>query len=280
MARSIETIQSEIITAVRAEPELAQANSTSRRAIWRLWTHVVASAIAFLEQLLDVFRQDMEGIASGAVPGTPAWVQAQVLKFQYDASNPQEVNIINLIPQYPIINTALRIVTRCSVRTDLSNTVNVKVAKSDPPTALSSLEKTALQGYVDTIGFAGINYSVISLDADKLYIAATIYYEGQFSAVIAGSVKESINTYLASLPFDGILKISELEYAIKTTDGVNDVVLTAVRARRDADAFADGTDLVISQQTIARLWNTVAGYVVTETETGQTINDSLTFIAE
>ena len=56
MSRTVEQIQQSIITDFQAQPELAQANSTSTRAIWRLFTFVQASAILLLEQIIDIFK--------------------------------------------------------------------------------------------------------------------------------------------------------------------------------------------------------------------------------
>lgn len=280
MARSVDVIQQGIITQVQATPELAAANSTSKRAIWRLWTFVVAVAINILEQLMDVFKSDMEVLAAQAVPGTASWIQAQVFKFQYSATNPQVVQLINLIPVYPVMDSTLYLVTRCSVKTDISGAVNVKVAKGATPQALAAGEVSALQSYINTIGYAGIVYNVISANPDQLYIKAAIYYKGQYNSVIAANVKAAITNYLAALPFDGSVKVSDLEGAIKAVAGVNDVVFDRVSCRADATAWGGGTDLVLNQQTALRLWNTVAGYMIPEATSGNTLDQTLNFIAE
>ena len=88
MARTIDDIQQQIITNVQATPELAGATSTSKRAIWRLWTYVVAVAINLFEQLQDVFLAQSESIVALSAPQTPQWVQDRAFKFQYDAANP------------------------------------------------------------------------------------------------------------------------------------------------------------------------------------------------
>lgn len=280
MARSVDEIQAGIIANVQGQPELAGASSTSKRAIWRLWTYVVAVAINLLEQLMDIFIVNAERIVSLAAPQTPQWVQDKVLKFQYSATNPQVVQLIDFIPQYPVVDEALRIVTRCSVRTTLANQVGIKVAKSEPPAPLSVGEVAALQDYIDTIGVAGVQYNVTSGNSDKLYVFAVVYYQGQFSSVIKANVVASIETYLANIPFDGTLLLSDLEIAIKGVDGVNDVVFSEVSARADTTPWGSGTPLVTGLAVVSRLWTTKSGYIVGETTPGNTLNDSLTFIAE
>ena len=60
MARTLSEIQNAIIADFQAQPELAGANSNSNRAIWRLFTYVQASSILLLEQLMDIFKSDIE----------------------------------------------------------------------------------------------------------------------------------------------------------------------------------------------------------------------------
>lgn len=281
MAREISIIETQITDQVAADPVLSvNLTSSSKRAIWRLWAFVVATAIAILEQLMDQNKIDVETIVSQAAPGTPQWLQAQVFKFQYSSTSPQVIQLINLAPQYPLVDPSLRIVTRCSVTTDLANVVTIKTAKNEPPEALASLELDALTSYIGQIGVAGIQYNVVSLAADRLYVAAQVYYTGLFSSVIKSNVILAIDNYLAGIPFNGQIKVSELEEAILDVDGVNDVILQNVVARADSTAFGSGTALVVGNTLSSRLWPTLAGYAISEDTAGQTLADSLTFISQ
>jgi hypothetical protein len=284
MARPILQTQQQILDNIASDPTLGTVlTSTSKRAIYRLLAFIVATAINLLEQLMDVFSANVESIAATASPATPAWIQAQVFKFQYSSTIPQTVQLINFAPSYPVIDTSLQIITRCSVTTTVASQVQIKVAKETTPVALEAAELTALQAYINPpfgIGIAGITYNIISENSDKLYIKANIYYSGNYASVINGNVITAINNYLAALPFNGKVKLSDLEIAIRAVTGVNDVLLINVSARPDATAFGSGTYLIQNQQTISRVWNTVSGYIVPETTTGQTLTDSLNFIAE
>lgn len=280
MARSIDTIQQQIIDYKEASTELTGLSTDSRRGIWRAWTRVVATVIGLFEQLLDVFKADVENKIAQAAPCTAAWLQAKVFEFQYDALNPQVIDLVDLVPTYPTVNENLRIVTRCSVKSNLSNVVTIKTAKSDPPQALAVAEVSALQDYVDTIGMAGIVYQVSSGNPDRLYIKANIYHKGQYAAVIQANVIAAIEAYLAALPFDGQLLISDLESAILAVEGVNDVVLENVKARANTVALGSATGLVLNNQLIYRAWNTVAGYIVQEDTASNTFTDTITFIPE
>jgi hypothetical protein len=281
MARQISVIETQITDAVAADPVLSvQLTSTSKRAIWRLWAFIVAAAIGILEQLMDQNKVEVEALVAQAAPGTPQWLQAQVFKFQYSSTTPQVIQLINLAPVYPIVDPSLRIVTRCSVTTDLANVVTIKTAKGDPPTALASLELDALTSYINQVGIAGIQHNVLSLLADRLYVAAQVFYTGLFSSVIKSNVILAIDNYLAGIPFNGQIKVSELEQAILGVDGVTDVILQNVTARAQSTAFGSGTALVSGNAVASRLWPTVAGYAISEDTAGQTLADTLTFVSQ
>ena len=274
--RTIEQIQANIIADVQAQPELsATLTNNSRRAIWRLFTFVQASAILLLEQIIDVFRAENETVISQAIPATASWIGKKVFDFQYSATNPQIVQLVNFAPVYPVIDESLRIITRCSVQTTISNQVIIKTAKSDPPVALSSTELDSLQSYINIIGIAGVNYACFSSEADRVYIDAAIYYNGQYSTVIQGTVTNAVNMFLASLPFNGQLKMSDLEFAIRNVTGVNDVLINNIKIRANSTAFSSGTFLIQNKTTISRLFQTISGYVVIE----DTVSNNLDFIA-
>lgn len=293
MARTVAQIQQTILDAITANPDLTYVDennithpltdNTSARAIFRAFTFIYATAAAFLEQLMDLYVLTIEGIVARSPGASILWVQDKMFKFQYDATNPQIVQLINTIPQYPTVDATKRIITACSVTSNVANTVNIKVAKSNPYTALSGPELSAAQSYIDTIGVAGIDYNVISLAADKLYIQADVYYQGQYSAVIQTNVIAAINTYLQQLSlvnFNGDLKMSDLTDIIRDVVGVNDIVAKNIRGRADATPFANSAYFIQNNAVVNRLFSPAAGYIVEETTVGQTFADSLNFIPQ
>jgi hypothetical protein len=158
--------------------------------------------------------------------------------------------------------------------------VLVKVAKSEPPVKLSGAELTSLNGFLNDINFAGVNYIASSLDADKLYLKANIFYDGQYSTTISDAVIDAIDTYLANLPFDGTVKLTSIVDAIQSVTGVTDVILEDVAIRTDLTPFVDKTYLVQTNTTLIPSYQLVAGYVVAETTGGSEFTDTLTFTAQ
>ncbi len=286
-ARSVDQINAQITDALVANfatiGVTIDTTQWSKRNMLRLIAYSIATCAAFIEQLMDVLKASIETTASKAAGASALWVQDKMFKFQYDTVTPQIIQLINTLPVYPVIDTTKYIITACSVKSNVSNQVVIKVATGNPFVALTALQLSSAQGYINTIGTAGIIYNVVSLNSDKIYIDADIYYQGQYAAVISANVIAALNTFLQNLSisnFDGSLKMSDLEATIRGVQGVNDVVLDNVRGRADTDLFAAGIDLVLNGTTVQRKWNTIAGYVSAETTAGKTFTDSLNFIAE
>lgn len=295
MARTIATIEAQILAEKNAQAALNGLNSPSQTAIYVSWIFIQAVTINLFEQILDIYKSFVEDVASKSFTGSPKWIQDKVLKFQYDATNPQVTQLIDFVPSYPIINPNLRIITRCSVKTNALNQVLVKVAKQEPPVALNNTELASLTGYLSQggngtlsgygtgIGFAGISTTVQSFDSDKIFLNAEIFYDGQYATVIQTLVINAINTYLATLPFDGSVKIISLIDAIQGAGGgnvVTDIVITDLAMRADATPFASKTYLILNKTEIISVYPTYAGYIIGETTSGQTFTDTLIFTAQ
>jgi len=278
-ARTINQIQTQILTEKDNQTALSGLTSRSQTSIYRLWSYITAVAIFIQEGLWDVFKSDLETTIANAPVGTDNWVQAQCLKFQYSVTTPQVITMPNFVPTYATVSPDLQIITRASVKTLVNKVVSVKVAKSDPPEALTSPELTAFQAYLNTISFAGVQYNAVSRIADKLLVGATIYYNGQYSASIQSDIELAVNNYLAQVPFDTYVKNSKLEDALQSVVGVEDVVLNDVAIRPDSVTFSSTTYLIQNNTEIYRQYGLYAGYAISETTAGHTLADTITYVA-
>lgn len=273
MARSIALIKQQLLDQKNAQAALSGLTSTSQTAIWNLWLFIQAFAINIFEQLLDSYKTEIETVANSAIPNTDAWVQAQAFKFQYG----DNIQLVNLVPTYTTIDTAKQIVTRCSVKTDNNKICQIKVAKDTGK--LTTPELNALTTYYGYIGNAGISYNIISDDADRIEIAADVYYDGQYTATIQSNVEAALNTYLANISFDGIIYVSKIEDTIQGVQGVKDIKLTIINARRDSVAYGNGSVVYnLSTGTNARLYQTYAGYIEEENTSGHLFADTINYI--
>jgi hypothetical protein len=255
----------------------------SKRNIMRLMCYSFSVAAAFIEQLMDIMKGDIEIIAAQTPAMSALHIQKKMFEFQYSASNPQFLTVTGAVPSYAIIDPILRIITACSVTSTIPNEVLVKVAKSDPFTALDpSTELASAQSYLNQIGTAGIQYTVKSTDPDLLYIQADIYYNGQYTSMLA-TVVATLKDFLKNLSvtnFNGALKVSDVERLIRDIPGVNDVVIMNMKARNYDLPFASAISLVTDGDVVARQWMPVAGYLVEETTSGQDFATNITLHAE
>lgn len=280
MARSIEVIKQQLVDFKETLTSLGELTSNSQVSIWGNLLHTTAVQISILEQLIDAYIADLEAtIAAQAIGSTP-WIRAKILEFQY--GDFVELDTTTFEIAYPEIDEAAKIITRCSVSESGNLIIQAKVAKSDPPVALSAGEQTALEDYLSIIKPAGIQINVISLTSDKLYVVGTIYYSGQYSSVIQTNVEAAITTYMENLSsaenFDGTVRLTEINDAIQAVEGVEDVNITEVGARADTVAFASRTVVYkLSTGVNVREYQTVSGYIVEETTAGSTFADTITY---
>lgn len=291
MARSIEAInnqlKSDLVLNFATVGISIDVTTWSKRNFFRLICYTVAVSIGMLEQLMDLYQQILETIVARAPAASPLWVQKKMFEFQYSATDPQVIALIDVVPTYPVVDPSLRIITACTVISPQASIANIKVAKGSPLEPLTTLERDSAQGYINTIGVMGIEYIVVSLPSDKLYIEADIYYAGQYAAVIQQQVIDSIDTFLETLSINsfvnninGSLKMTDLEGFIRNIEGVNDVLLKNVRGREDSASFSAGIDLILNNATVQRQWDTIAGYIGQEDTPTKTFADTLNFIAQ
>jgi hypothetical protein len=292
MARKLADIIQGLDDAQAAQTDLSSLNSPSNTAIYTLWKYIVAVNMYLQETLWDIFKTDLEKQIDSAPVGSNQWLQKKAFEFQYSSTNPQVTTLVDYVPTYPNVDESLRIITRCSIKTTALNTVEIKVAKSEPPVALSNPELAAFDSYVTStgdstiagagvgIGAAGIYYSINSFTSDKLWIDADITYLGQYSSVIKENVEAAINNYLANIPFDGNFKVLSLVDAIQQVEGVTDILINNLALRADATAFASRTYLIQNNAYIYTTYPLYAGYAVEETTSSQTFTDTITYIAQ
>lgn len=280
MARTIAEIQAQMDTEQSLQTGLSGLNSPSQVAIYTLWKYIMSAAIFAHEALWDLFKAELEATSNATPTGTELWVKTEIDKFQYSSTTPQIVTLVNFVPAYSIINTELQIITRASVATLPSRLVSVKVAKSDPPVALAVAELNSLVSYLGDIGYAGVEFLVVSKTSDKLFLEAEIFYDGQYASTISATVIAALDAYLAAIPFDGNVRIQDVTDAVQAVTGVKDIIITGLAMRADATALGSATYLVAAKATVFNKYPTDAGYIVQETTASNTFTDKLTFTPE
>lgn len=270
MARSISAIQAAIAADRATRPELAGLTSGSATAVYRLLEYVVAVAQWAHETLWDKFRAEVDATIARAPAGTAPWYADRALEFQLD-------DLLVVLPTtgkpgYAAGSTGAKIVTRASaIENPQTRELFLKVAKADGAGGLAALdpatELVQVRGYFDRIRFVGTALRVVSRDADRLRIHASVYYDPLRNlAALKTAVATAVAAYLAALEFDGRVYVAKLEDALQAVTGVKDVQIASVLVN------ASGTDTLVN-----RVYETAAGYVVLETAAGYTLADTLIF---
>jgi hypothetical protein len=293
MARTVNEIKKTILDAFAANPYLVYVDNqgitrnitdnTSMYALFDAFAFCIAMAIGIVEQLMDKYVEVIEAIVGRSAAASATWLQARMFQFQYSATNPQIVSLISGIPQYPAVDETLQIIDACAISVDVRNNVNIKCATGSPLAALDAQQIAAAQSYVNLIGVDGINYVIISQAPDRIYIDATIYYNGMYSSTMLQTVIDTVTAYFQQLSvdrFDGTLLMSDIERLIRSITGVNDVVLNNIKARKFDVVYASATPLIANTATLQRSYNSVAGYMIPEDTATHTLTESLTLIAQ
>lgn len=284
MARSIQQIKQSIIEE-KNKTTLSvikfKEEGGSQAGIFNLIADIFAILTNVTEQLWDIMQTSInDTIVKGGV-GTGRWWRERILEYQ----NGDVLKYANGRYYYDVINTEKQLVKFCSVTETANKTITIKVAKGDIPTKLTTPELTGgLKDYVDFIRFAGTQINLVSLDADKFYVSANIYYLGQYYSTIELSVKSALTNYLNSISagenFNGAVVVTDVQKAIQNVEGVSYVKINEIRVRQDTTTFTNGYVLYnLSTGVDNVIVNTYAGYIVEETTSGETFTDSLTFIA-
>lgn len=251
--------------------------------VFNLTIDIVAIAIYTFEVILDQLKADIAEIAATTAAGNNKWIQQRMFEFQYG----DVVTLTDGVPSYAVVDEDARIITQCAVKDIGNGIVAIKVAKGDeaPYEPLSAPELTALKNYyygtatTEGVGFSGVKAQFITLDPDRLYVEANVYFYGQYvSATVKTAVIAAIDAFLESFAdeaFGGRIYMIRLVDAIQQVDGVSRVELVSIKGRPESTVFASATTVPVQGY-----YDTLAGHVISEDETGNTLTDKLTMIEE
>jgi len=273
MARTAQEIDTELLAAQLSYPELAALTSPSATALHRLWRFVVGTCILVQETLWDRHKADVDAIVARAPVGTPGWYADRAKEFQKDDGSlaVQPSGAIG----YATNDPAARIITQATAKeNDQTGKLIIKVAKAGPtPGTLAPLdlstEKVQVEGYFDRLRFAGTRLEVVTLEADRLQVTGTVYYDPLLNvATVKAAVVSAAQAYLAALDFDGLVYVSRFTDYLQAVPGVRDVAPLQLAVRLGGAAPVP----------FARTYETAAGYIVLDDEPGVGILDTLQFV--
>lgn len=254
MARSTEQIYNSMLSHKDMIPELAGMYTQSRTGFYAKLLWLVAYAHNLLEQLFDLFMIEVDTKLAQKEPGTPSWY-VQILKEVYQDGDDLIVKGGKIT--YATIDPTKRIITRGSYK-ETGGKLKLRVATGDINNgkALTAEQKTRVKNFLERFQYAGTDIELISLNADKLRITGTIYYDGILDpAVVKTKVVEALRLYCLNLTEDGVVRRIKVVDAIQNVAGVVDANVTI-----SAIAGATVTEVSLSHET-------AAGYIVEDDAT-------------
>jgi hypothetical protein len=271
MARTKEEIYNSMLAAKTADTTLnAVLTSLSNTAIYRLMLWVIAETHYYFETLFDAFKVEVEDLALAAQVGNARWYRTIVLNFQYG----DNLVLIGDKYQYATIDATKKIVARCAIEEMPNSAIRIKVAKLDGNNlvALTNSEQNALISYVKKVRFAGTRFQIFSNNGDQLKIGFDIYFDPIITqSTVKTNVENTIKNYVSNLPFNGELVVTKLIDEIQKIDGVNDVIFTEGAYRfSSSDPYTP-----ITRNAIA-----TGGFFTISATTGETLNDTINYIAQ
>jgi hypothetical protein len=267
MARTTAYWKQQILNQLEA-PEVG-CDSPSQVSKYNLLAYIVGASIAVFDQLLDLFRVEIDSKIDSINPATRPWYGRKALEFQngdvvliqLDSSQSNYLSAY-----YPIIDASKNIVTRVGISATADKNVLVRVAKgTDTLGPLSAPELANLQAYFDEIAPADAVVVAESIDPDLVAITGTFYYNGQYTSTMLEDIKTGVKSYLATLSsgsnFTGVFKVIDLEIYLRQITGMQDLKISDIECRQNVVVFGSGIPMVTTYTLIQTAYNSKAGYM-------------------
>lgn len=241
MARTITEIQQSIIDGVQADATLSPiATSTSKTAVWRLMTYIVAVCAWTQEQLRDIFTADIDEQIAAKKPHSLRWYAEVAKAFQYGYDLVDESDYYDNTGIDDQVITASKIVSYAAV-VEQARGVRIKVAKTIDTDlgALAAGELSSFADYMGKIKDAGVKLQITSGPADNLRLVLRIRYNplvinaagARIDGTTTTPVPDAIKNHLKNLPFNGVFSVQKLVDAIQAVEGVNDLNVDQVQTK-------------------------------------------------
>lgn len=230
MARSIQDIQTEILQAKENEPALAELNSTSKVAVWRLWVYITAFVVHTLERIFDQHRKEVAEALSELKPHTARWYRNKALAFQYGFDLLEDSDKFNNEGKTEDEISNSKIIKYAAVteaQTESRLIVKIATEQGGELQPISQGQKASFDAYLNEIKDAGVRITTINYLPDILKFQMKIYrdplvLDQNGMSILTGEkpVEKAIKDYLKKLPFDGELVLAHLVDELQKVEGV------------------------------------------------------------
>lgn len=273
MARTITEIQQTMIDGIASDATLSgRFTSTSKTAIWRLLTYIVAVCAWSLEKLFDIFKTDVDEQIAAKNPHTLRWYAEKSKAFQFGFTVVEDADYYDNtgIDETTVANS--KIVAYAAV-VEQERGLRIKLAKLSGTglTELAAPELSAFTDYMQKIKDAGVKLNITSGPADNLRLELRIRYNPQVlnstgarnDGQDSEPVQNAIKNHLLNLPFNGVFSIQKMVDAIQSVEGVNDLNVDQCQTRYGALPFASVNISVIPDAGYLRIANDTTDLLIT-----------------
>jgi hypothetical protein len=258
MARTIEEIQGAMLAQIAADQNLSAMNSTSKVALYRLFTFVVAFSIWALEKIFDQHTIDIDTRISEQKSGTKNWYKNKSLDFQYGFYLMTDSDVYDNTLATDEQIEASKIVKYCSVKeSQESNRLIVKIASevNEVLEPLTDDQLDSFTAYIEEIKYAGVKVKVVNNPADKLILDLVVFRDplvlsdtGMSIRNPSQPIEDRIKAYMKELPFNGELVLNDMIEQLRKVPGVVNVhIQSASSSHFDVGGYTDFTTFNIAR---------------------------------
>lgn len=259
----IESLNALEVLTTDEKQTLANLNSNSKAAVWRLWVFIYAFAIWVHEGIFETHKREIEELIALNKVHTAKWYRGKALLFQFGFELGESDIYDNTgVDESSVISSKL--VKQASVE-EIAGSLKIKVAKNVPSVnelldndfdlaPLTDEERAAFGQYMGLIKDAGTRLEIISRPPDLLKMEIDIYFDplvldGNGSRLDGGDnypVKRAISEFLYNLEFNGELILTKLTDHLQKVEGIEMPVIKKAEAR-----FADNEFIELNETYIA-----------------------------
>lgn len=231
MSRTLREIYTSAVEYRNQFLELTEFENSSKMSVLDAFTWVCSSCIWAFENILDVFKVDIATELNSRINGTPAYYVNALLKYQ--SGDSLQMNEEGTAFSYPTIDEGKRIITKASYSESqeegfYDKKLVLKVATGGPEQykEIDKTELLAIQSYLNQIVFAGTKATVVSRKGDIIIPRLTVYYDGAISEEeVYQNIETSLNNFIATVGFDGVVYVQKIIDAIQKANHVVDVYI-------------------------------------------------------
>lgn len=254
MARTLNQIYNEAKAEVSKRLELTEIQNSSKMSVLDAFTWVASVGVYSVETLFDVFKADVAMDLRNRVNGTAGYYANALLKYQ--SGDTLEMSSDGTQFSYPTVDESKRIITKVSYSEskeegfhDKRLILKVATGQAGNYSRIDEKELTAIRAYLHQISFAGTRASVVSRNGDVLIPRVTAYYDGSVEAgEVYKEIENSLNTFIESIEFDGVVYVQKIIDAIQRAKYVTDVFVDTSNQQGIFVAQYDDSNRLITVQ--------------------------------